>query len=327
MRFVCPPGSSVEAEALRGGLEVHPMALARAGRFANARRLAALLAAHPVDLINSHGSKDREAFTWLGLTGRLAVPAIFTRRSWPRTSRLENWLAGRVARAIVTLSQPVAERLAATGIPRAKLRVIENGVLLDRIDRPVLADELDAWRRRIGWEATHRTIAIVARPKDQGVVLRALQQVATPVLLVLAGLDGEALDGPLPALPARHKVVRLPFMPDVRPLYELVELVLHPSRWDALPQAALEAMALGKPVIASRATGHAVLIEDGRHGVLVEPRSPVAWARAIDELLGDPARGARLGLAARRRAREDFPLERTIDRTIALYHECLARSS
>jgi glycosyltransferase involved in cell wall biosynthesis len=221
----------------------------------------------------------------------------------------------------------VAERLGATGIPRQKLRVIENGVLLDRIDRPVLAGEIDAWRSRIGWEATHRTIAIVARPKDQGVVLRALGHVATPTLLVLAGLDGEALNGPLPGIPARHRVVRLPFVPDVRPLYDLVELVLHPSRWDALPQAALEAMALGKPVIASRATGNAVLIEDGRHGLLVEPDSAEAWARAIETLLADPALGARLGMAARRRAREDFPLERTIDRTVALYHECLARSS
>ncbi len=326
VRFVCPPESPVETEARGGGLEVHPLPLARAGRLANARRLADLLSRHPVDLINSHGSRDREAFTWLGLTGRLPAPAIFTRRSWPRTSLVENWLAGRVARFVVTLSEPVARRLGATGIPRRKLRIIENGVLLDRLDRPVAEAEITEWRQRIGWDAARRTIAIVARPKDQRVVLRSLALVTTPVRLVLAGLDGEALDGPLPSVPERHAVVRLPFIPDVRPLYELVELVLHPSRWDALPQAALEAMALGKPVIASGATGNAVIIEDGRHGLLVDPGSPGAWARAIERVLGDPVLAQRLGAAGRRRAREDFPLERTIERTIALYRECLDRS-
>jgi glycosyltransferase involved in cell wall biosynthesis len=58
----------------------------------------------------------------------------------------------------------------------------------------------------------------------------------------------------------------------------------------------------------------------------VDPERPEAWARALERLLGDPALAARLGAAARRRAREDFPLERTINRTMALYHECLARS-
>ena len=128
-----------------------------------------------------------------------------------------------------------------------------------------------------------------------------------------------ALTGALPPIPERHAVVRLPFIPDIRPLYDLVEMALHPSRWDALPQAVLEAMALGKPVIASRATGNAVIIRDGEDGLLVEPMDSSAWAAAIERLLGDPALAARLGVAARVRAREDFPFERTIDRNLALF--------
>jgi glycosyltransferase involved in cell wall biosynthesis len=122
-------------------------------------------------------------------------------------------------------------------------------------------------------------------------------------------------------------VVRLPFRPDVRPFYQLAEVVLHPSRWDALPQAVLEAMALGKPVIASRATGNAVIIRDEEDGLLVEAMEPEAWARAIDLVLGDQALAARLGDAARLRARVAFPLDRTIDQTIELYRTCVRRSS
>lgn len=326
VRLVCPPDSEVESAALAGGLEVHAIPLARGNRVGNAWRLARLLGRCPVDLIDSHGSRDREALTLLGLVRHLPAPVIFTRRSYPRTTQLENRLAGRVATRVVAISEPVARALRAGGVSGAKLVVIHNGVLLDRIEGAVAPGAVQALAEEIGWEPTRRTLAIVARPKDQAVVLHALNQVATPVRLLLAGLHGPALTGPLPSIPGRHAVARLPFRPDVRPFYQLADLVLHPSRWDALPQAVLEAMALGKPVIASRATGNAEIIRDGEDGLLVEPMDPEAWARAIDRLLGDPPLAARLGAAARLRARTGFPLERTIDQTIELYRKCVRHS-
>ena len=324
--LICPPDSEVEATARAGGLTVFPLPLARAGRRANAGALSALLGRWPADLIDSHGSRDREALTWLGLTRRLNIPAIFTRRSYPRTSWLENWLAARVAACVVAMSEPVRDALRRHGVPDRKIVVIHDGVLLDRLDGPVPPADVAAWRARIGWEPSRRTVAIVARPKDQGVVLAALPLVRTPVRLVLVGLHGKALHGPLPRHPDRHAVVRLPFVAEVRPLYELVELALHPSRFDALPQSVLEALALGKPVIASRATGNAVIVRDGTDGRLVDPTRPAAWAEAIDELLRDPEAAARLGAAGRRRARADFSHELTLDRTVALYHSVSGHS-
>lgn len=320
VRFVCRPDSELEVAARAGGLEVHPIPLWNAGRFANAARLRAFLQQHPVDLIDSHGSRDRAALTWLGLSRRLAVPLIITRRSWPRSTRLGTWLAGRVACRVVTLSAPVAAELVRRGTPAAKLRVIPNGILLDRIDRTVTTEEQTAWLARIGGADHRRTVGIVARPKDQPVVIAALAFVRTPVRLVLAGLNGRSLTEPLPGVPDRHRVVRLPFLPEIRPLYDLLEVVLHPSRWDAQPQAVLEAMALGKPVLASRATGHEVLIRDGVDGWLLPPTDPRAWGVALDQLLVDPALAARLGAAARERVRTDFPFARTVAQTVALYH-------
>ena len=127
----------------------------------------------------------------------------------------------------------------------------------------------------------------------------------------------------LPPLPDRHAVVRLPFDPEIRALYEVLEVLLHPSRWDALPQAVLEAMALGKPVLASAATGNAEIIRHGEDGLLIPPTDPAAWAAGLDQVLTDPALAARLGAAGRRRAREDFPFDRTVERTLALYRDIL----
>lgn len=320
VRFACPPGSEVEAQARSGGLEVIPLSLEpHAGR-RNAAALSALLERHPVDLVNSQSARDRRALTRLALAGRLRVPLVLTRRQMPRTFVLENWLAGRAAAQVVAVSGAVANALRRKGTPPRKLTVIPNGLVTERVDTPVSADALAHWRERIGWSAGQATIGIVARRKDQRVVLAALPRVATPVRLVLVGIDPA---GPLADLATQvappHAVVCLPYTPDVRPLYDLLDLVMLPSRGEGLSQGLLEAMALGKPVIASAAGGNLDLIVPDVDGVLVPPLDGAAWARAIGHLLSAPDEAARLGAAAQRTARETFALEHTIARTLALY--------
>ena len=324
VRFVCPPDSEVEAAARSGGLEVLPLSLAAGARRANARALAALLARHPVDLVNSQSARDREALVWLALLGRLKTPLVLTRRQMPRTFYLENWLAGRVAARVIAVSHPVAEALRRKGMPAAKLAVIPNGLVTDRVDRAVSAAELRAWRERIGWTPAQRNLGIVARPKDQRVVLEALPRVRTPVRLVLAGVDpAHPIARVAQAVRPPHAAVCLPFTPDVRPLYDLLDVVLLPSRIEGFSQSLLEAMALGKPVIASAAGGNHDLVASGGDGLLVPPLDPAAWAGAIDRVLGDAALAERFGAAARHTARETFSLERTVRRTLELYRTVL----
>lgn len=327
IRFICPPNSEVEGLARAGGLEVHPLALLPGRRFANAAALAHVLSRHPVDLVNSQSSRDRQALTWLALTGRLHAPLVVTRRQMPRTFILENWLVSRAAARVVAVSRSVADALVRRGTSPRKLTVIPNGVVTERIDVPVAPRALEQWKERIGWEVSRRTIGVVARPKDQHVVLRALNTVQIPVRLVLAGVDPESRLGLLAGdVPARHAVVCLPFTPDVRPLYELLELVLLPSRSEGLSQGLLEAMALGKPVIASAATGNLDLVTDRVDGRLVPPRHSAGWAVAIEELLTDSALAGRLGAAGRHTARVTFALQHAVDRTARLYQSLLGVS-
>ena len=122
---------------------------------------------------------------------------------------------------------------------------------------------------------------------------------------------------------APHAVVCLPFTSEVRPLYDLLDLVLLPSHSEGLSQSLLEAMALGKPVIASAASGNLDLVTDGVDGRLVPPLVPMAWAATIEQLLADAGDAHRLGNAARHTARERFGLERTVTRTAELYRSLL----
>ena len=111
----------------------------------------------------------------------------------------------------------------------------------------------------------------------------------------------------------------LPFTAEVSPLYRLLDAALLPSRIEGFSQSLLEAMALGKPVIASAAGGNPELVTDGEDGLLVPPLDPRAWAAALDRVLMDTPLAARLGQAARRTARERFSLDRTVSRTLQLY--------
>jgi glycosyltransferase involved in cell wall biosynthesis len=318
--FVCPPETEVEALASDGKLTVRPLALLPGERRANAAALAEVIARDQVHLVNSQSARDREALTWLRLTGRLPMPLVLTRRQMPRTFFLENWLASRAADRVVAVSGAVAAALRRRGTPERKLAVINNGLVTARVDRRVSDRELFDWKDRIGWEPGRRTIGVVARPKDQHVVLEALRQVRTPVRLVLAGVDPT---GPIAAraraVGAPHAAVCLPFTAEVVPLYRLLEIALLPSRIEGFSQALLEAMALGKPVIASAAGGNLDLVRHEADGLLVPPLDRGAWAFAIERVLGDPSLAARLGEAARHTARVTFSLDRTVERTLRLY--------
>jgi glycosyltransferase involved in cell wall biosynthesis len=318
--FVCPPASEVEALAAGGGLTVVPLPLEPGARRANAAALAALIARHRPTLVNSQSARDRAALTWLRLTGRLQVPLVLTRRQMPRTFFLENWVASRSADRVVAVSHAVARALRRRGTPRRKLAVIHNGLIAERVDRPVSERALFDWKDRIGWTPAQRTIGIVARTKDQRVVLEALRLVRTPVRLVLAGVEPSTPIGEhARAVGPPHAVVCVPFTAEVTPLYRLLEAALLPSRMEGFSQSLLEAMALGKPVIASAAGGNLELVTDGVDGLLVPPLDPAAWASALERVLIDANLAARLGAAARRTARERFSLDQTVSRTLELY--------
>jgi glycosyltransferase involved in cell wall biosynthesis len=324
VRFVCEPGSAVESMARAAGLEVHTVTLERKQMRANARRLVTLFDEHPVDLVNCQTKRDRSALSYAAFRYPRLAPLVITWRGMPRTFTLKNVAQSLTARRTIAVSRAVGEELVRRGTPRARLAVVPNGLVVERVDRHVSAAEVEAWRARIGWTPAERTVGVVSRPKDHHVVLAALAQVQVPVRLVFAGVDPDSEIGrQAAAVGAPHAVVCVPFDQAIRPLYELLEVSLLPSSAEGISQAMLESMALGKPMLASDTGGTPDVIRDGVNGRLLPPYDPAAWARALEEVLRDPAYAARLAEAGRRTAREEFSLERTVARTIAVYEDVL----
>jgi len=310
--------------AREAALPVAPLAFARTGTLA--RALAGVIARERVDVVNAHATRDRRALAWLRWRGALPQAFVVTRRTMPLTSPLELVAVGLAADRTIAVSEAVARALRRRLHPGGRLRVVPNGIALERVDAPLPPADLTAARTALGDVAGRPVIAVVARRKDQDVLLRALLAVEQPLVLALVGLGADdRLRALTAAVPARHQVVFVP--PTERPLafYHLAAAAALPSRIEGLSQTLLEAMALGLPVLASDYGGNRDLVRSGETGLLIPPRDPAAWARALARLLGDAGLARRLARGGRELVRREFTLERTAARTEAIYREALAR--
>jgi len=105
------------------------------------------------------------------------------------------------------------------------------------------------------------------------------------------------------------------------PFFRAMDLLVHPSRSDAFPLVLLEAMAHGKPIVASRVGGIPEAVQDGVTGLLVPPGDHEELARAIGSLMTDSDRRRLFGERGRRRVEEEFSLERHLGDILRLYSE------
>jgi glycosyltransferase involved in cell wall biosynthesis len=216
-------------------------------------------------------------------------------------ARRAPWLARRVlrgARLVIAASNDLAERARVLGA--REVRVIPSGVELPEL---------------VGDEAEPAEVLYAGRLSPEKGVLELLDA-AQGLNLVVAG------DGPLRD--------RVPFArgfvqhDELQQLYARAAVVACPSRREGFGVACLEAMAHGRPVVATRVGGLLDLVVDGETGIVVPPRDSAALRSALERLLADPDLRRRLGSAGRDRARTHFSWETVTDATLAAYAEAVA---
>lgn len=112
---------------------------------------------------------------------------------------------------------------------------------------------------------------------------------------------------------------------DVPDFLRAADLFVHPSHQEGFSNAILEAMAAGLPVVACDVGGNPEAVVDGVTGRLVPPRDPTALATAMEEILADPAKRRSMGEAGRRRATEQFSLDRMVREIGEMYESQMLR--
>src|SRR6266853_1895726 len=279
----CRAGSVLARMVADAGLQHVPLDFGRLAPLA--RDLDALMTRERVDLVNSHGTGDRRALTWLRWRRRLGRPFVVTRHTMPLTSPAELVAVGLSADRTIAVSHAVARALRRRLYPAGRLGVVPNGIELARVDAAPSEEDMAAARAALGDLARRPVILVLARRKDQYV----------------------------------------PFTDRPLAFCRLAAVSALPSRIEGLSIALLETMALGLPVVASDAGGNPDLITSGETGVLVPPLDPAAWAQALARVLGDREFAGRIARQGRELVRKEFTLERTAERTEAEYREALER--
>lgn len=276
---------------------------------------------------------------------RYLLPFILARRVrvWVHTvhsvaekevDRPGKWIhrvAFRVGVVPVAIAGEVARSLERVyGLRNAPL--IPNGIPLGHYASG--KDTRKAWRTREGYEDGTVLFVSVARmspPKDPFSLIQAFS-IATSrnnrlrLLLVGDGPLRPELEARVKALGLEDKVRFLGVRADVPEVLAAADAFVLSSRWEGNPLSVMEAMAAGKPVIATAVGGVPELVEDGVSGVLVPPENVDALAEAMLKLAGDADLRRQLGQAAFKRAKERFDVSVMVQAYAALYERLLGKS-
>ncbi len=300
-------------------------------------RLAALLRSERVDIVHSH---NWSTLLYSVAAARLAgVPIVVhgehgKDETIPHRGRLmASRVLGRGVARICTVSRDLAEELIRDWrVPRERVTRIPNGVDLEAFDSHFQPDGV---REELQLTSDNRVVMTTGgfRPiKDLPTLLRAFARVhrADPLarLLLVGRGDSAAPHAGLDRLAAELGVagaVRfLGVRQDVPRLLQVCDVYVNSSRFEGMSNTVLEAMAAGKPVVATEVGGNPEIVEDGVTGFLVPPGQEEPMAARIGCLLNDPSLRSRMGASGRARIEAEHSMTGMIRTYSDLYKDLWA---
>lgn len=283
-------------------------------------RIAALLAGDarpPVIVHTFHGHVLRGYFN-------PALTAAF---------RLLEQLLARVATKLVAVSPEVRDDLVALGVaPAAKFAVVRLGIELDeRVDydeegrkatRRLLGIPPDAFV--VGWIGR---MTAVKRTEDIARTLQALVERGVDGYLCLVGdgPDRTRLERRMHELGVAKRCLFVGYQENVARFYDAMDVLLLTSVNEGTPVSVIEALAAGRPVVATRVGGVSDVVRDGVDGFLAEVADVESLAARLAELAGDPELRTRMGNAGRAHVVDRYAVERLVDDIDRLYRSLLPR--
>jgi glycosyltransferase involved in cell wall biosynthesis len=262
------------------------------------------------------------------------VPVVITSKRWlhsPLRYRIANGIGFRASTTVLANSHSVARSLEADdNLRRDRVVVIPNFVDEQAFERPS-DDVIAAWRDELRLEPRAPVIGVVASLspiKDHATVLRAVSALVPKwpmVRLVLVG-DGperEAL-GRLATQLGLDDVVRFAGLrPQLPSFHFLFDVSVLSSVSEGFPNSLVEAMAAGRPIVATNVGGVPDAVREGENGLLVSPKDAAAFATALEQLLANPQRREAMGAAGASRARKEFHARHVVGSLEDLYDRLL----
>jgi glycosyltransferase involved in cell wall biosynthesis len=292
------------------------------------RKLEAHSRQFPPDVVHVHGYQSGfpQAVEWACLHG---LPTVYSHHGTPGNEFApDQGFHVSVSKATLLIAPSEAARAALQEISgtQKEFAVVPHIVgapqrLSGSVAKPLVTGEV----------ATITCVARLSPEKGIEYLLSAAQQVLRQYPMVQFLLAG---DGPLRAALTRrsqelgitdHVLFHGPFDHDRLPeIMAKTDIFVLPSLTEGLPVTVIEAMAYGKPIVATRVGGIPELITDGESGLLVRPKDPHSLAQALIQLLSNGELCARLGATARQRYEQGrFTPQAVVDATIEVYRKAI----
>lgn len=259
-------------------------------------------------------------------------PLVASRRAEFRLAHnsFSRWKYSQVD-CFIASCEAVRERLAADGISRHTIAVINDGVDVDRIARLAPANVHAQFYLPTNAPIVGNVAALVPQKGHHHLIDAAALVVrdVPDARFVIVG-DGElreALERQIKEKHLERHIFLAGFRLDVLEMTKGFDVFAVSSIHEGMCIALLDAMAAGKPAVAPRGGGIPEVLDDGETGFLVEPREPTAMAHAVTRLLKDASLRTRMGEAGLARVRDRFTVERMVQETAKVYQRLLTQRS
>ena len=269
------------------------------------------LDARKIDVLHTHGYKSN----CYGYAANSADrPLIATCHNWPGTTtplrlyyRLDRLLLRRFDK-VVAVSQKVSDSLRRARIAPEKISIIRNGVDVSSFpsgSEAYKADSGGGGKMRIG------VVGRLVPEKGLRYFLLAAREIVethpnTEVVVAGDGPQRPELESLVRDLGIAKQVIFLGVVDDMPRIYSSLDMVVMPSLDEGLPLVLLEALAAGKPVVATKVGGIPGLIIEGRTGLLVEPKDARALRDAVLRLMSDEALRKRISEDGKKMVRQEY---------------------
>jgi glycosyltransferase involved in cell wall biosynthesis len=267
---------------------------------------------------------------------RLGLPAILHEHAnhtdTPWFQKVADRLLAPHTDLAIAVSESTAEfTVRARMIPAERTKVVYLGSPLEEFARPRSAEEIAAARASLGIEPSMIAVGTVTRlmpSKGNQYLVEAVPEIVTRhpqarVFIVGEGELQEELFQRARALGLGDRLVFVGFRRDVAEVLTALDIVVFPSLWEGTPLTAFEALAAGKPIVATDADGLLDILADRQDALVVPKRDASALARGVAALIDQPALAARLAAsAARTGAQYDIgAFVRKMERLYEILHE------
>jgi len=328
--LLCQPGSPMAQKTKKAQIRVFPIAMHGEADLLAGFRIRALINRFNYDILHSHTS-HAHSLSFLASFGT-KTRRIVTRRvdfSIFRHSFLK--LSGikyrYMADFYIAISNKIKDVLVNDGIPAWRIFVAHSGINPNRFD-DAKQDNLIAEFNIKSGEQVVINVAHLAGHKGQQYLVRAIPLVLAKIpnarfFIVGGGELMDKLKTLADSLGLKQELIFTGFRRDVGAFYQIADLFVMSSVQEGLGTAVLDALALGKPVVAAHSGGIPEIIRDGETGRLVASADHISLAEGIIEMLNHTERAKQMASNGQAMVREKFSIETMVDKNIEIYQQIL----